>query len=494
MAFWIIAAAAALAAAAWMARPLAAWRGLGRASGRASARPRAAYDEQVFRDQLAEVDRDLARGVLTDREADAARTEVSRRLLTAAAERARSADIAPAPAFASRALAVAVVVGAPLGAWALYGVLGAPGLPDQPLASRDLERPGQAVAEAMLPPQQAPDPGPDGAEAARLIGELEARMQGDGADAQGLYLLARSLAQVGRFGDSWRTYDRLIATAGRDAPAAIHVAKAEAMILAARGYVSPEAEAALEEGLRRSPDNPVARYYIGVAYSQTNRPRSALEAWSGLLRDSPPDAPWVESTRAQLAALAQETGLEAPQAETPEATRDAGAAMAQMAGALDARLAAEGGGPMEWAQLVRTWRALGREAEAADAEARARAALAGAAALAAFDAALEAPAPGAPAAPALPGPDAGAVAAAAQMPAGERMAMIRGMVDGLAERLYGDGGSPDEWARLIASLGVLGESEAQAEAYARARQAHADDATALAFLRERALTAGLDVE
>ncbi|MFN3613679.1 MAG: c-type cytochrome biogenesis protein CcmI, partial [Rubrimonas sp.] len=71
---------------------------------------------------------------------------------------------------------------------------------------------------------------------------------------------------------------------------------------------------------------------------------------------------------------------------------------------------------------------------------------------------------------------------------------IRGMVDGLRDRLMERGGEPEEWARLIQSLGVLGETEAAAEAFALAAQAHRGDPIAVAFLKETALLAGADVE
>lgn len=60
---------------------------------------------------------------------------------------------------------------------------------------------------------------------------------------------------------------------------------------------------------------------------------------------------------------------------------------------------------------------------------------------------------------AIPGPTSEDVQAAQDMTPEERQAMIRGMVNGLAERLASEGGTPDEWARLISALGVLGETD-----------------------------------
>lgn len=490
MGFWIIALALALLTAALVARPLSL--------ARRAARPRAAHDEQVFRDQLQEVDRDLERGVLSADEARAARIEVSRRLLAAAAEREAAPDHQPAPKAASYALAAALLIGAPLGGLALYGQLGAPGLPDQPLATRDAARPGQAIAESRVaPPAPAPEAGPLDAE----IASLQARLAADDADREARFLMARAFGQAGRFGESWRAYRTLIDSTGGDAPSAIFAAMAEAMILSADGYVSPEAEDALEQALRREPGNPIARYYMGLAFAQTGKTQSAMQTWAELLKDSPADAPWVAATRAQIDDLAQATGMARPEVATappadPEAAR---AAMLASVQGLDARLSQGGGGPIQWAQLIRSYAALGMDAEAADTEARARAAMAdNANALGAFEAAMAAVAQGSAARPApaadLPGPTAEDVANAATMAAEDRTAMIRSMVGRLRDRLYDQGGDAEEWARLIQSLGVLGDKDGAAEAYARAAEANKTDAIALAMLKERALLAGARVE
>ena len=483
MGFWIAAGVAALAAVLWMARPLAVTR--------AAARPRAAHDEQIFRDQLAEIDRDTERGVLSEAEAAAARVEVSRRLLAAAAERERATDHLPAPRLASLALAALVVVGAPLLTWGVYERIGAPGLPDQPLASRHETRPPQAVAEARSP-AAPPMPGLADDETAALIARLEEQLDAPDADPQGLFLLAQAQGRQGRFRDSWRTYDRLIEATGGDAPGSVFAAMAEGMILSVGGYVSPEAEAALTQALQRDPQSPIARYYMGAAFAQSGRPASAMETWAGLLEDSPADAPWVRPTRAQMAELSETAGVALPQiagAAPPPAD------VMTMVRGLDERLREQGGPPEAWAQLARSYAALGMAAEHADALARARAALAGDAEdLGAFEGAVagvrvaDRPAPGAP------GPDAEQVAAAAEMAPEDRQAMVRGMVDGLRDRLYDEGGSVDDWARLIRALGVLGETDAVVEAFERGSEDHASDRSAVGFLRERALVAGASLE
>lgn len=92
---------------------------------------------------------------------------------------------------------------------------------------------------------------------------------------------------------------------------------------------------------------------------------------------------------------------------------------------------------------------------------------------------------------ALKGPSAGDVAAASEMSAGDRAEMIKGMVAQLSDRLYSEGGSPEEWARLITSLGVLGEKDKAKEAWGKAQAAFAGQDAALATLRQAAVQAGV---
>src|SRR5215216_2123357 len=94
-------------------------------------------DLAVYQDQLAEIERDRAANRIADREAEAARVEVSRRLLAAADTVPAEAREPPgSAAWRRRAAAFAALVLFPLGAIALYLVLGSPNLPGEPVAAR----------------------------------------------------------------------------------------------------------------------------------------------------------------------------------------------------------------------------------------------------------------------------------------------------------------------------------------------------------------------
>ena len=94
---------------------------------------RAGSDLAVYRDQLDEVARDRATGLIGEAEAEAARVEVSRRLI-AAADAAQPERSKRRRDLRRRA---AAVVALPAIAAALYLALGSPQLPGEPLASRD---------------------------------------------------------------------------------------------------------------------------------------------------------------------------------------------------------------------------------------------------------------------------------------------------------------------------------------------------------------------
>lgn len=96
-----------------------------------------------------------------------------------------------------------------------------------------------------------------------------------------------------------------------------------------------------------------------------------------------------------------------------------------------------------------------------------------------------------PGADAMPAPDAGAMAAAADMSPEERQDFIRSMVGQLEARLADEGGGPEEWARLISSLGVLGETDHAREIYAEAQGRFTDQPDALAAIEAAARQAGL---
>ncbi len=333
-------------------------------------------DIQIYRDQLAEIDRDLERGVIGHDEAERVRTEVSRRLL----EASQKAETRPARRLAgtSPILAGLLLLALPAGTYFIYRDIGAPGYPDLPLKQR-LEnaaqvhdnRQSQQAAEALAPKASPPADVP--ARHMELMQKLREALKERPDDLQGYILLARNEAGLRNFKAAYKAQQRVIELKGKEASATDYANLADMMIQAAGGYVSPEAEAALNETLKRDEQNGVARYYLGLMHAQTGRPDLGFEMWSTLLEQSLPGAPWVAPIRSQIMELAREAGVRyrlPPEGATGPSAQDIQQAasmspeerkamISSMVERLSNRLADQGGSPQEWAQLLKALGVLG---------------------------------------------------------------------------------------------------------------------------------------
>lgn len=388
MAFWSIAAllslgVAALLIASSLRARAAATAGTADQTGRAQ-------DIQVYRDQLAEVDRDLARGTLDASEAQRTRTEIARRLLEADRKQGATAATGAAGGWIAAGLIALAVAGAVV----LYNRIGLPGYPDLPIAERLAEadaamktRPSQADWVARLPAPALPQPD---AEFTALMEKLRDAVDPTTAtDLRGLDLLARNEAALGNFDAALAAQTRLIAVKADKASADDHAALTEILITQAQGYVSPEAEQQLFRALQIDPKNGLARYYAGLMFSQGGRFDRAMALWGPLLEDSAADAPWLGPLRAQIEEVASLAGipfslppLKGPTGEDVAAAQDMSAEDRQamiegMVQRLSDRLATQGGRPEEYAQLITAQTALGRMDEAKATLAKAREIFAG---------------------------------------------------------------------------------------------------------------------
>ncbi|MDF1718128.1 MAG: c-type cytochrome biogenesis protein CcmI [Antarcticimicrobium sp.] len=367
MTFWIIVSLMALAAAALLV--LALMR------ARSGAGPAAAYDLRVYRDQLREVDRDLARGVIGEADAERTRAEVSRRILAADAAARKSPDRSGAPQAVTMVTAVGLAVMVIAGSVLLYRGLGAPGYGDLGLrhriemaqAARE-SRPDQGAAEARMPalPPRELD---DGYKA--LVDKLRSTVASRPEDARGHDLLAQHEANSGNFPAAYAAKARVIEIRGEDATPQDYAEYAELMIMAADGYVSPQAERALAAALERDRGNGPARYYWGAMMAQTGRPDIAFRIWEETLRAGPPDAYWIAPIRGQIEDMAARAGVDyalppatggapmlaGPNSEDMAAAADMTAEERQdmirgMVDRLSDRLASDGGSAAEWARLI----------------------------------------------------------------------------------------------------------------------------------------------
>ena len=268
---------------------------------------RSAYDLAVYRDQLAEIGRDLARGEIGAEQAATARTEVERRMLAASpADPPRNKRASAPRRPAHKAVAIGLVIAVPALAVGSYMFLGDPGAPSQPFA----ERRTTADADTQSIPALA-----------EMADRLAARLANEPNDLDGWLLLARTYGALGRFAEAARVYTQAIEN-GFDA-AEMHAAQGEALTAAADGTVTPEARQAFAAALERDPAEPRARYYGGLAMAQDGRLREAVTVWSALLREAPPEASWRDFVAGQVrqatAALGEDPPSEAVETAPPMA-------------------------------------------------------------------------------------------------------------------------------------------------------------------------------
>ena len=243
--------------------------------------PHGDFDVAVYRDQLAEIDKDLERRLLSPAQAEAARTEIQRRMLAAADAAETAASLAQGDNSRRQWLMALVLAAAlPLGAGLMYVRLGAPALPAKPYAARQQD-PEIMMAAAM----------------GRLVEQLDHK-----PDAEGYRHLATLGFMLRRYDQAAEAYRKLIALQGADA--ALWSKLGEALVLANEGQVVPEAREAFAETLRRDPQEARARFYTGLAAAQDAAPDRALALWRELERDSPADSPWLPMLKAHIALYA----------------------------------------------------------------------------------------------------------------------------------------------------------------------------------------------
>lgn len=293
MIFWLVAAIMTAVVVAFLIAPLLRRRD--RNDMADAAKSSGAASLAVYRDQLGEIDRDLAAGVLSADQADAARREVQRRLL-AAAEDSKAARTSKSSDRPLRWPALLVVVTLPLTVLGLYVAFGSPGIPSQPFAER------------------APA-GNDLIDLTARADGLARRLVAEDGPAEDWALLGRTLAQLERFPQAAEAIRQAIAK-GLDGPQ-IRVFLGEVLVAANQGRVTQEAREAFAWTLENEPANPYALYYAGLALAQDGRTQQAFDLWVSLARASPPEAPWLQPLGQQIAAAAQDLGVAMPDLTAP---------------------------------------------------------------------------------------------------------------------------------------------------------------------------------
>ncbi|MES0808022.1 c-type cytochrome biogenesis protein CcmI [Roseibium sp. SCPC15] len=338
-------------------------------------------DEGVYREQLEAIDSELDRGLIEPEAAEAARTEVARRLLAAHEKNTGKTEVG-AQGARLRMAQVLALLALPVMALGIYIALGSPDQPDLPLSAR-LNAPAEEQSVDVL------------------VARVERHLSENPEDGQGWAVIAPVYLTIGQPEASARAYANAIRLLGAQADWLTDMG--EAMTMANQGLVSADARVAFERAVTMEPSAVKPRFFLAIALGQEGDKDAAIKAWEDLLEGADETAAWVGVARQHLAKL-------------------------------------QGANPLIAA---------------------------------------------------LGGPSSQDIAAAEEMNADDRQAMIKGMVSGLAERLGSEGGTPEEWNRLIRAYMVLGEKQKAESALESAQAAYADKPEQLSLIKDTADQLGL---
>jgi cytochrome c-type biogenesis protein CcmH len=312
----------------------------------------------VYTDQLNEIGRDAAAGLIGSSEAEAARIEISRRLL-AAADQQRDPPVASNVRL-RRSVAIMALVGLPIMAIALYLPLGSPRLGDFPLVERT------RAPDATQPLDN-------------LVAQVEDHLEKNPTDGRGWSVLAPVLAKLGRYDDAVRAFRNSITYNGESA--AHRADLGEALAGAAGGVVTSEAKAEFERAVALNADEAKASYFLGMAAEQDGRNDDAASIWRQMLARAPPEAPWRPLVMAALARVGGGSTAPVLSDDTVAAAKDMNetdrnAMIRGMVDRLATRLKQNGDDVEGWLRLVRAYMVMGDRDKAKSALIDARQAMA----------------------------------------------------------------------------------------------------------------------
>jgi cytochrome c-type biogenesis protein CcmH len=311
-------------------------------------------DVEVYRDQLNEITRDRTLGLIGEAEAEAARIEVSRRMLAADASisAANSTTTGTSSIWRRRATAVTALVALPLGASIFYLALGSPELPGEPLAARLTD-------------------GQQDRSVANLISQVEAHLKQVPSDARGYEVLAPVYLRLGRFDDAVRARRKLLELKGESAERESDLG--EALAAAANGIVTVEAKEAFERASALDVNDLKAKFFIGLAAEQDGDREKAAGIWQQMLEKAPAGAPWYSMVAESLKRVGgtppQSASMPGPSAEDVAtaanmSAQDRGEMIRGMVARLAERLKQNGNDIEGWQRLMRAYVVLGEREKA----------------------------------------------------------------------------------------------------------------------------------
>jgi cytochrome c-type biogenesis protein CcmH len=247
---------------------------------------REAFDRAVYRDQLKELEREVARGAIAENEAETARLELQRRLLGADSKDEAATGGARKPLLAG-AIALAIV----LIAGGLYFRLGSPGVPDDPYADRQVERDQMAQQQAQLNQIRG------------MVAKLAEDMKQHPDNVEGWLRLGRSYAVLGQPDDAAAAFAQAEKLKPNDP--AVLMAEAQALMAGrpVAEQLTPQVVALFARIQTIDPDEPAALWYLGLHAAQQGDFKTARADWEKVKEKMPPGSDEARTVATALDAI-----------------------------------------------------------------------------------------------------------------------------------------------------------------------------------------------
>jgi cytochrome c-type biogenesis protein CcmH len=260
----------------------------------------AAITASIYRDQLAELDRDLASGQLAEADYQTARAEVQRRLLEDIAQD-DAASRSTMSVHSGRSTRIALLIALPVLGAGLYAWLGNPAALDPAqrgqFTHQDIER---IVSDLAAKMEQRPDDLKGWAmlaqsyimmgrseEAERAVSRLAAGLEKKPEDLQGRAMLAQLYETMGRYEEAERTYEKAWSLVEKEPQLLTSYA---ALLVVRTGTFAGRPEKLINRALILDPDNALALWLAGTAAFDRGDYASAIAHWQRAQQQVPPES------------------------------------------------------------------------------------------------------------------------------------------------------------------------------------------------------------
>jgi cytochrome c-type biogenesis protein CcmH len=281
--FWLICAGLVAVALAFVLPPL-----LQGASQADNATDKKEANIDVYRDQISELEADLANGIVSQEQYQQDRDEIERRLL----DDVSTADDPPAkkskPAIANRRPAYLVAVAIPAIAVVMYLIVG-----------NSAAVSGTAASQAQPPFAGSQGNGEMTQQGiAANVAKLAKRLEQNPADAEGWAMLGRSYMTLQKFSEASDAYAKAVALKTNDPDLLTDYATALIM-LNGRQFQGKPLEA-VNKALQLDPKNPKALLFAGTAAYQAKNYKQAIADWQNVLDMTPANSELARSLAEQI--------------------------------------------------------------------------------------------------------------------------------------------------------------------------------------------------